>query len=125
MSDQIENKINHNQNKNQKVKMIAIIGWLFAALFFFAEYFARVAPSVMAPHLMSAFNVTALSLGALSAYFYYAYIGMQIPVGALVDRYGPHKLLSVMAIGCGIAAFSFGATHSIHLASIARLFMGF
>ena len=52
----------------------AWIIWGLAALFFFAEYFARVAPSVMVDHLMRAFNTDAFHLGSLSAFFYYAYV---------------------------------------------------
>ena len=63
--------------------------WSVAALFFFAEYFARVDPSVLVPYLMKDFQVGALALGSLSAYFYYPYIIMQIPVGLLLDRHGP------------------------------------
>ena len=98
---------------------------LLAAGFFFAEYFARVAPSVMVPQLMQAFNVNALSLGALSAFFYYAYVAMQLPVGTLMDRYGPRRLLSIMAGICGIACLLFAKTHSLWMADLARFLMGF
>ena len=102
--------------------------WLvlvLAAGFFFAEYFARVAPSVMVPDLMSAFKVNALSLGALSAFFYYAYVAMQLPVGTLMDRFGPRVLLSVMAGICGLACLIFSQTHSIFMADLSRFLMGF
>ena len=40
-----------------------------AAGFFFAEYFARVAPSVMALQLIRDFHINAIALGSLSAFF--------------------------------------------------------
>ena len=49
--------------------------WALAAAFFFAEYLARVAPSVMVPDLLQAFHVNALSLGVLSGFFYVAFSG--------------------------------------------------
>ena len=97
---------------------------LLAAGFFFAEYFARVAPSVMVPDLMSSFRVNALSLGALSAFFYYAYIAMQLPVGTLMDKYGPRRLLTTMSALCGVACILFSQTHSIFMADLARFLMG-
>jgi MFS family permease len=103
----------------------AFLVWVLAAGFFFAEYFARVSPSVMVPDLMRAFNVNALTLGSLSAFFYYAYVGMQLPVGTLIDRYGAHKLLTVMAMLCGVSCFIFASAHSLWVASFARLLMGF
>ena len=99
--------------------------WALAAGFFFAEYFARVSPSVMVPELMRDFRVGAFSLGSLSAFFYYAYVGMQLPVGTLVDRYGPRKLLSMMSIVCGLSSLLFAYSSSLSLASFARFFMGF
>jgi sugar phosphate permease len=99
--------------------------WSLGAAYFLAEYFARVSPGVMVPELMQAFNATALALGTLSAFFYLAYIPMQIPVGMLVDRYGPHRLLSIMALLCGLSCFAFAAVSDIHLAQLSRFLMGF
>ncbi len=99
--------------------------WALGACFFLAEYFARVSPGVMLPNLMRSYHVDALALGTLSACFYLAYIPMQLPVGMLVDRFGPHRLLTTMAILCGLACLLFGLTTKFHLAQIARFLMGF
>ncbi|CAN5368164.1 MFS transporter [soil metagenome] len=99
--------------------------WGLGAGFFFAEYFARVAPSVMAPHLMATFHVDALALGSFSALFYYSYVSMQIPVGVLVDRYGPHRLLTFMALICTVGTLMFSFAHDFHIAELGRLLTGF
>ena len=83
--------------------------WGLGAAFFFAEYYARVAPSVMATDLMQAFQVNAFALGSLSAFFYYAYVAMQLPVGMMMDRFGPHRLLTYTALICGIGAIGFSS----------------
>ena len=62
--------------------------WSIAAAFFFLEYIVRISPGVMAEQLQRDFNITAGSLGMLSAFFYYPYVAMQIPVGMLVDKSG-------------------------------------
>lgn len=99
--------------------------WGVAAAAFFIEYFARVAPGVMVDSLMRDWNIRALALGNLSAFFYYAYVSMQLPVGILVDRFAPGRLgaamLGVCALGCILFA---GASH-IRVAALARLIMGF
>lgn len=112
-------------NGRVRVKNFAWIVWILAALFFLCEYFARVAPSVMVPDLMRYFHVCAFALGSLSAFFYYAYIAMQLPVGALVDRFGPHRLLTCAAALCGLSVILFSHTHNILCADFARLIMGF
>ncbi len=98
--------------------------WILAAGFFFAEYVARVAPSVMVPQLMSAFQVNAAQLGLLSAFFYYAYVIMQIPAGTLIDKFGPRKLLTVLAVFCGASVLVFASSHSLKIAEFSRFVMG-
>jgi len=98
--------------------------WALGAGFFLSEYFARVSPSIMVPELMQAFHVRALSLGTLSVYFYYTYVGVQIPVGALVDRFGAHKLLTVTALLCAMGCFLFAVSEGLHAAEMGRLLMG-
>lgn len=99
--------------------------WGLAALFFFAEYFARVSPSVMVPELMKDFHVDAMLLGSLSAFFYYSYVGMQIPVGILVDRYGPRRLLTINSILCALGCLLFAQAASLYMGQVGRFLMGF
>lgn len=103
-------------------------GWLvwgLAAAYFFADYFARVSPGVMTHELQMTFSVSAAGLGALSAYFYYPYLLMQLPVGLMVDRYSIRNLLTVMALITAVGCILFGQSHSLWLACFARGAIGF
>lgn len=97
--------------------------WGLAASAFFIEYFARVAPGVMVDSLMHDFKVQALALGSLSAFFYYTYVGMQIPVGILVDRFSLRWLLTSMIFLCGVSCLIFASTTHLEIAAFARLMM--
>ena len=99
--------------------------WAIAASFFLLAYFARVAPSVMATSLMRTFHVSAFRLGTLSACFYYAYIGMQLPVGTLFDLLKTKTLLTIAVFLCGISCILFGFTNAIVIAETYRFIMGF
>ena len=99
--------------------------WGLAASAFFIEYFARVAPGVMVDALMRDFKVQALTLGSLSAFFYYAYVGMQIPVGILIDRFSLRWLLTSMILVCALGCLIFALTSQLQIAAMARLMMGF
>ena len=99
--------------------------WGLGAMFFCAEYFARLAPSVMVPQLMSAFNVDAFGIGILSAFFYASYLAMQLPVGMLVDRFGPHKLLVIASVVSALSCFLLAAAHMFWVAALARFLIGF
>jgi sugar phosphate permease len=98
--------------------------WIIAASFFFLEYVVRVSPSVMAEDLLRDFNITAYALGTLSSCFYYTYVCMQIPVGALVDKYNVRWLLGTMALLYAGSTFLFASTHLLLFAQLSRLLIG-
>jgi sugar phosphate permease len=99
--------------------------WGLAAAFFLAEYFARIAPGIMVPELMSTFHVNALSLGSLSAIFYTAYVGMQMPVGSIIDRFGSRYLLAITAALCAAGCLLFASAEHLIFAKCGRFLMGF
>ena len=45
----------------------------------------------MVDRLMADFAVSGATLGTLSALYFYAYAALQLPVGAMVDRWGPES----------------------------------
>jgi len=98
--------------------------WALAILFLFYEFFLRVFPAVMVSELMNAFHVDALVLGTLSAFYFYSYAPMQLPVGLLLDRFGARKLLTFAAIICGTGTFLFAGSNSLGIAELGRFFMG-
>src|SRR5262247_3345324 len=92
--------------------LLALLAWATASVFFFYAWIMRVAPSVMVEELMREFAVGAGVLGNLSAAYFYGYAGMQIPVGLLLDRFGPRRLITVAALCCagGCVLFATGTT---------------
>ena len=72
-------------------RLLPLLGWLVGSLFFFYAWILRVSPSVMVEDLMRDFAVGGAILGNLSALYFYGYAGMQIPVGLLLDRFGPRR----------------------------------
>ena len=78
----------------------AIVAFALGALFFAYAFIQRVSPSVMTNELMRDFAVGGAALGSLSAFYFYAYASIQLPVGMLTDRYGPRKLMSFAAALC-------------------------
>lgn len=102
----------------------AIIICLLASVFYFYEFTLQVSPSVMTTQLMTSFNVGAVGLGTLSAFYFYAYAPMQLPAGILYDRFGPRTLLPIATLICAVGALFFSATHSSIMASYGRFLMG-
>lgn len=105
-----------------------ILPWIvciLGALFYCYEFFLRVAPSVMVPQMMSAYNIDAKSLGLISAAYYYIYTPMQFPVGILMDRYGPRRLLTITIFLCALGSLAIAFSTSVFVAVLARFLMGF
>lgn len=101
-----------------------------AAAFYCYEYLLRITPGLMVPELQRAFSVhgqylDATMIGHLSAFYYYAYTPMQLPVGLLMDRYGPRRILTVSVLCCAIGTAIFGSTDQLYIAAIGRFAIGF
>ena len=58
---------------------------------------------------MRSFAVDATAFGTLSAFYFYSYAPMQLPVGFLMDRFGARRLLTVATVICAAGAFGFMA----------------
>jgi sugar phosphate permease len=95
------------------------------ALFYCYEYFLRISPSVMTRELMSAYQLTGAQVGNLSAFYYHAYVPMQILVGLLMDRYGPRRLLTLACLFCAVGTYLFAGNFGLGVAEFGRFLVGF
>ncbi|MDZ7840793.1 MAG: MFS transporter [Gammaproteobacteria bacterium] len=98
--------------------------FLLGTLFFGYAFTQRVAPSVMTGELMRDLAVGGAALGSLSAFYFYTYAAIQLPVGVLIDRFGPRKLLSAALILCAFASAGFAWSESVLGASLSRGLIG-
>lgn len=94
-------------------------------IFYFYEYFLRVAPSVMSAELKETFGLGEAAFGHLAACYYYAYTPMQIPVGMMMDRFGPRRILTLACFLCSLGTYLFAATPHVLVAQIGRFMVGF
>ena len=98
--------------------------FLLGSVFFAYAFALRVSPGIMVDDLMRDFRVGAALLGNLSAFYFYAYASLQIPVGLLIDRFGPRRLATTAAgvVAAGSVLFATGDT--LGLAYGGRLAIG-
>ena len=98
--------------------------WGLGALLYLFAFYQRVAPAVMTDQLMADFAIGGAALGNLSAFYFYAYVAMQIPTGVMADRWGPRR---VLASGAGVAALGsllFAFAPDFGWAAAGRLLVG-
>ncbi len=103
---------------------LALLGWATGALFFFYAWILRVTPSVIIDELMRDFAFGAAAVGNLSAFYFYGYAGMQIPVGLLMDRFGPRRLMTLAGLGCAAGCVLFALAPTLWALSLGRLLIG-
>lgn len=91
---------------------------------YFLSYGLRTINAVIAPELMRDLQLTATGLGLLTSAYFLAFGLFQLPLGLLLDRFGPRRveaaLLLVAAAGC--ALFALG--QSLATLALARALIG-
>lgn len=98
--------------------------WACGGLFYFYQFIFRVSPSVMTEELSTAFDANAYQIGNLTSYYYIAYAILQIPIGLLLDRYGPRRLLTFSCLLCTLGGAVFANAYTMPVASLGRFLMG-
>ena len=104
-------------------KLILVVFTPFAAGYFLS-YLFRSTNAIIAPQLTSEVGLDAADLGFLTATYFLTFSLFQIPLGILLDRYGPRKvqtLLLLFAAG-GAVLFSLGTNTTV--LALGRGFIG-
>lgn len=116
----IINKISKNQILFGS--LVCAIG----AFFYCYEFVLRIIPGALQSELSAAFgHISATTFGQLSAFYYFAYSPMQLPVGMLMDRFGPWRLLTFACLCCALGSWMFTDTSSMLVAGGGRFLVGF
>lgn len=69
--------------------------WIIASIFYAYQYILRVMPNIMLNDIMQQFDISAATFGQFSGVYYIGYSLMHLPVGIMLDRYGPKKIMTL------------------------------
>ncbi|NQU60157.1 MAG: MFS transporter [Rhodospirillales bacterium] len=83
------------------------------ALGYFLSYLLRVVNAVIAPDLVSDLGLTAADLGLLTSASFFAFALAQLPLGILLDRYGPRRMEAGLLVFAGLGAFIFATADGV------------
>lgn len=75
-------------------RMMAWTIWIIASIFYAYQYILRVMPNIMMPEIMEQFGIGAAAFGQFSGIYYIGYSLMHLPLGIMLDRFGPRKVMS-------------------------------
>ena len=100
-------------------RRVAILVFLAFAFAYFFSALVRAITATLAPTLTQEFALNARDLGLLAGGYFLGFAAIQLPLGRLLDRHGPKKVilgfLAVAVVGC--VAFSFARSFSSLLAA--------
>ncbi|WP_419901392.1 MFS transporter [Kiloniella sp.] len=95
------------------------------AIGYFLSFLLRVVNGIIAPDLVSELNLDASDLGLLTSTFFIAFAVTQLPLGLLLDRYGPRKVESTLMLFTAAGALLFSWADNFYVLLLARGLIGF
>jgi MFS family permease len=102
----------------------AVTIWLVALATYFLAVFHRSSLAVAGLLAVERFDISASQLASFAMLQLFVYAAMQIPVGLLVDRFGPRSVLITGALVLTLAQSGFALAESYPTALVARVFVG-
>ena len=105
-------------------RVMLVVFLPFACGYFFS-YLYRSVNAVVAPSLRAALGLDAGALGLLTAAYFFSFAAFQIPLGVLLDRYGPRRVQATLYCVAGLGALLFALAESLPALIAARALIGF
>jgi len=91
---------------------------------FFVSYMYRAVNAVLGPTLAAEFGLSAAGLGLLTSVYFLAFALFQLPLGLLLDRYGPRRVNATLLLVAAAGGVWFASAHSAGEAIAARALIG-
>ena len=94
------------------------------ALGYFLSYLFRTVNAVIAPDLVRDVGVDPASLGLLTSAYFLAFAAFQLPLGILLDRYGPRRVEAFLLLFAASGAFLFARAETLTGLMLGRALIG-
>ncbi|MEO6779787.1 MAG: MFS transporter, partial [Bradyrhizobium sp.] len=95
----------------------------FVAAYYLSFLFRTINATIAGP-LASEFGLGADDLGLLTSVYFLTFAAAQIPIGILLDRYGPRRIQSALLVAAAARAALFAASESFLLLVASRALIG-
>lgn len=91
---------------------------------YFLSYLYRTVNAVVGPVLAQELSLGAADLGLLTSTYFIAFGSTQLPLGILLDRYGPRRIEAVLLLVAALGAAIFASGQSIGTLAVGRALIG-
>ena len=105
------------------IKKAVLVFFVFACGYFIS-CLLRAITATLSPLLSSEFNLLAGDLGLLAGGYFLGFASMQIPLGYLLDRHGPKKIVSSFLLIAIIGTVAFALAQNFAGLLISRILIG-
>jgi sugar phosphate permease len=92
---------------------------------YFLSYLYRAVNAVIAPNLAGDLGIDPSALGLLTSAYFIAFASAQLPLGVLLDRFGPRRIESILLLFAATGAFLFARGTSLAELVVGRALIGF
>src|SRR4051812_18658356 len=103
---------------------LMVVVFLPFAAGYFLSFFYRNVNAVISKDLAREFSLSASDLGFLTAMYLLAFAAVQLPLGVLLDRYGPRRVVAALFCVAAIGATIFALARDFTLLSVGRALIG-
>jgi len=104
-------------------RLLLVVFCPFAAGYFLSFFFRNV-NAVISKDLAREFALSPSELGLLTSTYLLAFAAFQLPLGVLLDRFGPRRVLASLYAVAGAGALVFGFAQDFTALSIGRALIG-
>ena len=91
---------------------------------YFLSFFFRHVTAVISKDLTGEFALTPADLGFLTSMYLLTFAAFQLPLGVLLDRYGPRRVVAALMCSAAIGALVFALAKDLTTLSIGRALIG-
>jgi MFS family permease len=91
---------------------------------YYLSYFYRYVNAVIAKDLVQDFGLAPGDLGLLTSAYFLAFAAFQLPLGVLLDRFGPRRCASALMCVAAAGALTFGLARDLAMLSAGRALIG-
>ena len=104
--------------------MISVSLFFAFVLGYFLTQLFRVVNAVAGPAITGELGIDAAAFGFVTSFYFLSYAAIQLPLGVLLDRYGPNRVEGVLLLVAALGTAIFALSDDLVMLAVGRALMG-
>jgi MFS family permease len=94
------------------------------AIGYFLSYLYRSVNAVLAPEIGRTIQLEAADIGLMTGIYFISFAAFQLPLGILLDRFGPRRVEAVLLMAAAVGALAFSLAEGVPALVLGRALVG-